>query len=377
MIASQRHLFDIPRDVAYINCAYLSPFLKTVRAAGERGIQRKSEPWTIKRDDFFADVERARAAFAKLLGTSPLNIAITPSTSYSIAVAAKNLPFKRGQTAVVPEAEHASNVYAWMQLARERGGEIVTAARPESGDFTAAILECIDRRTAVVAVPQCHWSDGLWIDLVAVGARAREVGAALVVDVTQALGAAPFDLAAVRPDFLACSAYKWLLCPYSLGFLYVAPHWQNGAPLELHGFNRANAFFGGAGKGYPEEFAPGACRYDVGERSNFIHLPMAILALEQLVAWGPANIAATLAPYTRRLEEIGRSLGFAAPPQGCGAPHLTGLRFPGGMPDRIEEKLAAKGVYVSVRGPALRLSPHLYNDDEDLAQFGRALQAVI
>jgi selenocysteine lyase/cysteine desulfurase len=75
---------------------------------------------------------------------------------------------------------------------------------------------------AIGALPHCHWIDGGLLDLVAIGARCREVGSALVVDATQSLGALPLDLAAVRPDYLVRPDYKWLLGPYSLGYLYVA-----------------------------------------------------------------------------------------------------------------------------------------------------------
>ena len=72
----------------------------------------------------------------------------------------------------------------------------------------------------------------LWLDLVAIGAACRAIGAKFVVDATQSAGAVPFDVAAVRPDFLCASAYKWLLCPYGLAFLYASPDNQQGAPLE-------------------------------------------------------------------------------------------------------------------------------------------------
>lgn len=377
MLEPQRHLFDIPRDVAYINCAYLSPLMHGVMEAGQWGLTRKQHPWTVSRGDFYSDVEEARRLFAALVNAAPDDIAITASTSYGIAVAGANLPLARGQTVVVLEGQHASNAYQWIVRCRDAGAELVSVPRPEAGGWTAPVLAAIEARTAIVAVPNVHWNDGLSLDLVEIGAAARAVGAALVVDGTQSVGARPLDVREVKPDFLACAAYKWLMGPYSMGFLYVAPHRQHGVPLEQHSFNREGAEFGGTGKGYPETFQAGARRYDVGQRSNFIQLPMANAAMRQLLEWGVANVGATLAPLTRLIESRAKALGLETPSQGAGAAHMTGIRFPGGVPEGLEARLAERNVFISVRGPCMRISPHVYNDEEDVDRLFTALAPLL
>lgn len=376
-IPYQRHLFDIPDDVTYVNCAYLSPLLKAAAARGARGIERKVHPWTIVRTDFYDELELTRAAYGRLIGAAADDIAIIPSTSYGAAIAAANLTVGKGQSILVIAGEHGSNVRIWQVLARDAGARLVTVERPADGNWTAAVLAAIDSSTAVAALPNLHWTDGGMIDLVAVGARLRAVGAAFVVDGTQSIGAFPLDLKAVQPDFLICSAYKWLLCPYTLGFLYAAPHRQTGRPIEEHGFNRAGAAAAEGATDYPETFEPGARRYDMGERSNFIHLPMAIVALEQLTAWGPANVTATLKPLTDALAEGGRKLGLDAPPANHRVPHMIGLSRPGGLPADLAGKLAQQKIYVSQRGQALRLSPHLYNSAADVDRLLGALKPLL
>jgi selenocysteine lyase/cysteine desulfurase len=376
-LPNQRYRFDIPDDVTYINCAYLSPLLKTAAARGIQGVQRKVHPWTILRNDFYDELEQTRAAYARLIGATADDIAIIPSTSYGAAIAAANLPMDKGQSIVAIAGEHSSNVRIWKILAERTDGRMITVERPVDGNWTAAVLAAIDSSTAIAALPNLHWTDGGMIDLAAIGARLRAVGAAFVVDGTQSIGAFPLDLGAVQPDFLICSAYKWLLCPYTLGFLYAAPHRQNGRPIEEHGFNRAGAAAAEGATDYPEEFEPGARRYDMGERSNFIHLPMAIVALEQLSAWGPANIAATLKPLTDALAEDGRKLGLDAPPAGHRVPHMIGLTRPGGLPVGLTEKLAAQKIYVSQRGAALRVSPYLYNSAADIDRLLAALKRLL
>jgi len=373
-LGSQRHLFDIPRDVAYVNCAYFGPFLRRAREAGDVGLDLRVRPWTIDRPKFFDDVEKARALFARLIGAAPDDVALAPSSSYALATAAANLPLSRGQNVVVPAQEHASNFYVWHRNAQAAGAQMRVIERPANGDWTAAILGAIDLATAVVAVPPCHWSDGGVFDLVAIGAAARGSGAALVVDATQFVGAAPFDLATIRPDFVACSAYKWLLSPYVLAFLYAAPHRQAGGGLEHHGFNRAGARSAAGSWDHVFELEPGARRYDMGERSNFVTLPMAIVALEQILAWGVESIAATVAPMTARIAEGADALGLGST-RGRRVAHLVGLTRPGGWAKDVAERLWREDrVHVSLRGDRLRISPNVYNDDEDVERLVAALK---
>jgi selenocysteine lyase/cysteine desulfurase len=374
---SQRHLFDIPRDIAYLNCAYFGPFLRTVREAGIAGIDRRVHPWGIERESFYDEVEEVRALFARLLGAGTDDISIVPSSSYGLAVAAANIAIAKGQNVVVPQHEHSSNFYVWHRNAIAAGGSVRVVERPADGDWTAAVLARIDASTAVIAMPNCHWSDGSLIDLVAIGAAARRVGAALVVDATQSVGAWPFDLAAVQPDYVMCSGYKWLFCPYVLGFLYVAPHRQKGQGIEFHGFNRDGARSNmGAVFDHVFEFEPGARRFDMGERSNFISLPMAKRALGQLLEWSVPRIAATLAPLTSEIAARGAEMGLGAPRADMRLGHFIGLSNPRGWAPDIQKRLWQSRVHVSLRGDRLRISPHVYNDREDIDRLFAGLRAA-
>lgn len=373
MIDNARHLFDIPEGITYLNCAGQSPLLRAARAAGEAGIDIKSHPWTLDPDRSGQCSDRLRALFAGLINAQAQDIAITPSTAYGIATAAGNLSLERGQSIVVLEEQFPSNVYAWERLAAEKGGEIVTVARPADCDWTPHVLEQITAKTAIAALPPCHWQDGSTLDLVRIGARCREVGAALVVDATQAVGVMELDVAAIQPDFLACSAYKWLLSPYSLGFFYAAPHRQQGRRLELH---QQNSFPRDpeSGEVKPRE---GGLRYDMGERNNFISLPMAEAAMEQVAAWGPAAIQASLKPLTDHAAALAEERGWRVPPAGRRVGHIIGVTPSGDVPADTVKRLAANNVFVIERGPGLRVSPYLYNDLGDIERFFEVLDRCL
>ena len=377
MIPCQRHLFDIPRDIAWFNCAYMGPLPNPVREAGERGVALKAHPWQLRPRDFFPEVEHARGLFGRLLNVAGQDVCVVPSVSYGLAVAARNLPILPGQTVVVLAEQFPSNVYAWREAAADAGADLITVARPHDGDWTRALLNAITERTAVAALPHCHWADGGIIDLVRIAEHCRRNGAGLVLDLTQSLGALPLDLAEVQPDFAVSASYKWLLGPYSLGFMYVAPRWQDGTPIEQNWITRRDSENFARLVDYRDEYEAGARRYDVGERSSFHLMPMAVAAMERILEWGVEEISATLAETTRVIAERAGALGLASLPPALRGPHFLALRFPNGMPIALAERLSAAGVYASVRGDFLRVTPHLYNDDQDVRTLLHALAEAL
>ncbi len=373
MIPSQRELFDIPDHVAYFNCAYMSPLMHKVVAAGQQAVTLKAQPWRISPPDFFSTPERARELFARLINAQADDIAMVPACSYGTATAAQNLPVAKGQAMVVLQDQFPSNVYPWRELAAERGAEVVTIPRGGNDGWTPRILDAINENTAIVALPHCHWTDGSLIDLEAVGRQCRQLGAALVVDLTQSIGALPFDVETVQPDFAVAAGYKWMLGPYTLGFLYVAPKHRDGRPLEHNWIARQGSEDFAGLVDYKFDFQPGARRFDMGEGANFIALPMAVTAMQQLLDWGVAEIQETLSAMTARIAERAAPLGLRASDPSLRAGHFLGLGFPGEVPDGLIDRLGQAGVYVSVRGLSMRVTPHLFNNDADIDRLIDAL----
>jgi selenocysteine lyase/cysteine desulfurase len=367
MLGDQRHLFAMPEGVAYLNCAYLGPQLRSVTEAGLAAVRDKELPWNVTPDRFFSGSEALRTAFATLAGVDADGVAFVPSVSYGVGVAARNLPL-HGRSVLMLAEDFPSDVYAW-----QAAGQVVTVPRPADDDWTRAVLDRIDRTVGVVAVPHVHWTDGGLVDLVRVGEAARAAGAALVVDATQSLGAFPLDFAAVRPDFVVAAGYKWLLGPYALGYLWVAPEHRDGVPLESNWINREASDDFARLVDYREGYQPGARRYDVGERSNFTLVPMAQAALAQITEWTVAEIASTTAALTSYLANGADKLGLRTAPEHLRGPHLMGIRFPDGLRDGIGETLAAQRIYVSIRGDSVRVSPHVYNTTDDCDRLLDAL----
>ena len=363
--------------MAYFNCASQAPQLRSVRAAGETALARRAAPWTIAASDWFTEVEELRTLFARLVGGDAEGVALIPATSYGLAVAAGNIQGSEGDRVLLIADDYPSNVYTWRAWAARTGAEVLTVAPVEGQTWTDAVLAGIDDRVRVVAVPNVCWTDGALIELPRVAERAREAGALLVIDATQSLGALPLDVAALRPDYLVAAGYKWLLGPFSLGYLFVAEEHRSGRPLEENWINRAGAEDFAALTDYTGEYSPGARRFDVGQRTNFVLTPMAGAALRQLLDWGVENISAALTAITSRIEEEARRRGLDVLPPKRRGPHMLGLSLPADRRAALGARLAEQNVFVGMRGSSTRVSPHLHVTDGDVDRLFAALDAAL
>lgn len=372
-LGANRCAFDVPRDVAYFNTSNLSLQLHTVRAAGEAALRKRARPWTIAAGDWFTDVELARSLFANLIGADIDGVALVAATSYGFAVAATNLPLAEGQRVLVLAEEYPSGIYTWRRAARRAGAQLLTVSREPGRSWTDAILEQLDERVGIVSVPNAHWTDGALVDLDRVAARAHEVGARLVIDASQSAGAMPLDVRALRPDFIVTVGYKWLLGPFGLSYLYVAEEHRGGRPLEENWISRAGSEDFARLVDYRDDYQPGSRRFDIGQRTHFELMPMAVAALRQLATWQVDNITAALKQVTGQLAAATTDLGLTPLPADQRVPHMLGIALPPELRTPVLTRLADKGCFAAIRGASLRLSPHLHTDQADIDTLLAAL----
>ena len=384
MLLCKRSKFSLPKKVAYLNCAYMSPLLKSVEKAGMRGLRQKRNPVDISPEDFFTITTDLRKEFAKLIHVEDADrIAIIPSASYGLATVTKNLKIKRGEHVLVAAQQFPSNYYPWQTLCAEAGAEVKVVS-PEKGfkdrgkTWNGKFLESINNDTRVVAVAHTHWADGTIFDLPALRKRTKEVGALLIIDGTQSVGALAFDVQKIQPDALVCAAYKWLLGPYSIGLAYYGEYFNDGKPIEENWIHRLESDkFSGLVK-YEPRYQPGALRYGVGEHSNFILAPMALKAIAQVNQWGPENIQQYCLSITEPAIAALREKDFLIEELPYRASHLFGIRHVKHADlDYLKEKFEKANVHVSFRGDAIRVSPHVYNNAGDLNKLVKTLSAAI
>jgi selenocysteine lyase/cysteine desulfurase len=381
MLASQRALFDIPRDVCYLNAASYSPLpLATVEAA-RLAVARKARPWLIDHDFAAKQYERVRAAAARLINADPNDVALISSVAYGVATAAKILPVPRGSRVLVLQDDHSSPVLEWMTRSHDGEFTVETVQTPGNHDWTDAVLSAVERPgaapLAVASISSVHWSDGGVLDPDRVTPAVRKRGAALLVDATHSVGVMNCDVRTLDPDFVVFPTYKWLLGPYGRAFLYVAKRHQDGVPLEQTSYGRRavraeqDVYFSDT------NYVANARRFDMGERDHFISMEMASLGMELMAKWGFRAVTERLAMLTARLADGLRSQQLSVPDAAVRAPHIMSLGFRDGMPKGLIENLAAEQIYVALRLGRMRISPHVYNNENDIDRFVTAFHRLM
>jgi selenocysteine lyase/cysteine desulfurase len=373
MLPSQRHLFDIPREICYLNAASWSPLPLATQEAGRAAVARKGQPWTLDADFAQKQYERARTAAARLIKAAPTDVALISSVGYGVATAGKLLRVPKGSRVLLLENDHTSPVLEWMSRAPAEGFSVEVVPQPADTDWTTALLAAIERPGAppvgLCSISSVHWSDGGAVDLAAIAAALRRHGAAFLIDATHAAGVMRLDVPALDPDFVVFPTYKWVLGPYGRAFLYVAKRRQDGVPLEQTSYGRRA--IGSEGTEYMRDtsYVGDARRFDMGERDHFISLEMASIGMEMMAQWGQEAIQQRLQMLTDRLAEGLRNAGVQIAERRVRAPHILSLKFPRGIPEGLIERLAAERVYVAPRLGRIRISPHVYNDEADVDRF--------
>ncbi|MFC0676405.1 aminotransferase class V-fold PLP-dependent enzyme [Lysobacter korlensis] len=367
--------FLLPPELLYLDTAAHGPRLRAVQSAAQAALDAGATPWTTCWDEWEAQVERVRALASQLFDANGDAVALVPSAAYGLSIAARNLPLTRDEAVLVLADAFPSNLLPWQQRCREVGARMHGVTRGD--DATAAVLAALDGDAAVriVSLPQVHWHDGSRLDLDAISAAVHARGAALVLDLSQSLGAMPAQIARWRPAFAVSVGYKWLLGPHGLCYFWADSHWRaHGVPIEQHWAAyeaRADWSFRADGA---NDYRPGARRFDAGEITDVQRLAMAEAGLTQVLEWGVDAIAHRLGGWTAALREALADDGFDAPAQP--GPHITGLRPRSVEPSVCMQALRAAGIVCTARHGVLRIAPHLHVDADDIDRVARVLRAA-
>jgi len=231
--------------------------------------------------------------------------------------------------------------WSWRPL---KNAKIIAIAPPQALEnrgeqWNSNILDAINETTGIVAISHTHWADGTLFDLIAIRKRTKEVGALLIIDGTQSVGAYPFDVQEIQPDALICAGYKWLMGPYGIGVAYYGPAFDNGMPIEQNWINRKDSKNFAGLVNYENQYKKGAMRYSVGEQSNFILIPMLLKSLEQLNSWGVDNIQTYCRSITQKPLKALKAKGYWVEDEAFRGAHLFGIRKEGLEAEKIKEIL--------------------------------------
>ncbi|NNF03383.1 MAG: aminotransferase class V-fold PLP-dependent enzyme, partial [Rhodothermales bacterium] len=362
----------LDRCIALANCSHAPQ----TRAASEAAAAFL-ESWNqdgMDWDTWIAEVDAARAAFARLIGAEPDEIAVTSSVSAATAAVASSLDFTGERSrVVVSDAEFPGTAHAWAAHGRS-GAEYVRV--PARGDTMHAgdYRELVDERTAVVSASHAWFRNGSLQDVAEIVRTAREAGALTYIDAYQTAGVFPIDVKALDVDFLSSGVLKYLMGIPGIAFLYV----RSDLAESLQ-----PAFTGWFGRNDPFEFdpgdldpAPGARRFDIGT-PPIINAYVARAGIEWILNIGVEAVRDRTLQLSRRIaEQLGeRGLTIDGPADPVDRTPVTAVACEHAA--SVEATLRERGILVSARGSVVRLAPHVFNTFEEVDAAVDALADVV
>lgn len=374
-VEAYRQEFPILERCLFLNHAGVSPISVRVRQAMEAHLRDVCENGPLNHAVWERTAAEARERAARLIGADPARVALTRTTTEGLNLIACGFRFREGDNVVIPRVEYPANVYPWWNQER-RGVAIRWVDEDGQGRVpTEAVIRRIDRRTRIVAVSFVEFASGYRADLEALGSACAERGVHLVVDAIQGLGVLPLDVERCRLSALTCGAHKWIQGPTGAAFFFCREDLMAEMDPVLVG---ADAVVDAADYlDYRFELLPDARRFEYAMRNHpgVAGLNAALSLLEDVGLEAITRRVKALTDFlVERLRETGCSV-FS--PRGGGEwSGIVSASVPGGDPARLRKQLAGKGVVVSERAGRLRVSPHYYNDESDLARFLDTLAAL-
>ncbi len=363
-------------DITFLDCATQGPFpLCTAKRALE-AIELKSRPYQLKSSEYFDLPRRVRGLLAQLIGAQPEEIALTNSSTHGLNIIANGLRLGPGDEVVTTSVNFPANLLPWIHL-RERGVE-VKVLNPKRGFPTPEEIGAVlTHRTRVVALDYVSFRNGCKIDIATIQKQVQESKSLLVVDATQAVGAIPLNVNSFLVDAFSCAAYKWLLGPYGTGFAFLRRNIQDSLTttsvnwMSVEGADKFHELPG-------ENFIPSkdARRFDVPETANFLNLYALESSLEYIHRVGVEKVSGHCFNLLDRLAKTLASRGFVLNSSTEPAHRSTILTFRTPLAEDtplLYQKLLGKQIVVSLREGWIRVSPNLYNSEDDIDRLISAL----
>jgi cysteine desulfurase/selenocysteine lyase len=377
-LREQEFPWAVRGDAVFLDHASTGPLPeRTRRVIADQGVKR-AEPFRLRADDLFPALQRARECAGALINAPASTIALVTNTSHGVNIAARTLPFGRGDVVLSTHGEFPANVYPWLAATKARGAEF--RMLPLAGDHPdeAALMQAIetDERVKGVAISWVSYWSGHRFDLDSIGAACRKRGIWLFVDAIQGIGAVELDVIASKVDVLSCGAQKWLLSPWGTGFAYVREELiAKLEPAEVGWMAQpVNSDFAKF-LDYDPAWHDDARRFEV-VTLDFVHFAAMAESIGLFLESGPASAAT----HVRLLAD--RAVTFAADHKGVEfVTPVHASRRAGVLALRTSnvaaasERLKAARVSHAVREGCVRLAPHFYNTPEELDLALRLLVA--
>ena len=371
--------FPATKKYVYLNAASISlmplPVLRKMNKFQE-DLGLRATAWFDEEVETNA-LEDARIESAKFIGAEVDEIALMTSTTEALCAVAWSLDFQRGDNVVTTDMAFPSVTYPWMRVGKEKGVEVRLANNREGIVEVADLEKLVDDRTRVLAISHVEYTSGLRFNLKDLHDLASRHGALLVVDAIQSLGVVPLNVKDEGVDILASGAYKWLLGPFGASILYMRTDLYEELEPPLVGFRS---------KEKPFELEPTKLTYaKTAKKFEFSTLNYASMtglaeAIKYLRRVGIKKVYNYVLKITEDLMQslsTLRGVKIVTPREEKRRAGIVTIRFEEADYMEVAKKLGEKGVIVSPRFESVRMSPHIYNTEEDLSKASEEIKEII
>ncbi len=357
----------------YLNVASQGPLPDLSVKAARAALEWKRKPYQIPDGLLFGLPDRVRALAARLIGGSADEIAITTGATGGLNAVAHGIDFQAGDEVLVASGEFPAHFSIWLPLEKSEGIHVKRVIPRERFLTAEDFIAQIGPRTKVVSTSLVRFDNAVRINARRLADACHAVGAYLLIDVSQCAGAMRIDAAALGADFLACAGYKWLLSPYGTGFFWIRRDLigkMRPAPANWTALEGADNFSSLA----VEElrFSSGSRRWDAPETASFTNLAAMEASLEYLLRVGVDTVWNHNQNLIRgMIERLPRDRCILVTPEDAQhrGPFICVSTRREGEAAAMHKKLTESQVFVSLREGALRISPHLYNTESDMARL--------
>lgn len=318
-----------------------------------------------------ARAEDTRRRAAQLLGCTVDEVVITRSTTDGMNAVAEGMHLSRGDRVLTSDQEHPGGMMGWHHRARRDGVIVDLVAIPPGENDPAAVLqrlaEAITPATRVISISHVLSSTGLRMPIREIADLARAKGILCVVDGAQAAGGIAVDVKALGCHAYATSGHKWLMGPKGTGLLYIS----DGAKEAIQ----------------PMQLEDGRAYYN--DSSGVGNIPGAVglgVAIDALLATGLGAVERHDVDLRNRIHDGLRRLSVGdvvSPAPGPLATPLVTFR----LPDQVEAGVLARALrdkyHIQVKVVpkvwlnGIRLSPHVFNTEDEVARLETALRTEL
>ena len=368
-----RNEIPVCRKHCYLDNAGIAPLSTRIKKAIDVYLEDQISHGAFSLLKWHKQIEDVRRICASLINADMDEVAFVRSTSHGISLVAHGLAWKEGDSVILPENEFPSNLFPWIEL-KKKGVDVKTIRTKEARIDEQDIRNLIDNRTKVLAISAVQFNDGFKIDLSKIGEICAERNIFLCVDAIQALGVIPIDVKEMNIDFLSADAHKWLMGPEGIGIFYCKKSLAEQLQPALIGWKSVKNAFNFEKPEYLLKTNAG--RFEEGSMNHIgiIGLGEALRLLEEI---GIKRIEQHVLGLGSLIMENALRRGFNVITPRKESERAGITTFNGVFdPMKVRSALYDREIMVNVRAGGLRVSPHFYNNEEDVAMLFKAMDEI-